>query len=60
MGSERAQDLYLSPRYAIIMSALVGLTLVAQLLYTFIGPQTTPVATPKASTASMSDDPTLP
>lgn len=60
LGSERALNLFLSPLYAVIMSALVGLTLVAQLLYTFISPDATPVAASKASTASMSDDPTLP
>lgn len=60
LGSERALSLFLSPLYAVIMSVLVSLTLVAQLLYTFINPQAKPVAAPVAATVSMSDDMTLP
>jgi hypothetical protein len=56
----RALETFSSPLYTIVVNALALLTLVAQILYATLAARTTPVAAPKASAASMSDDPTLP
>jgi len=56
----RALETFSSPLYTIVVNALVLLTLIAQALYAIFAARTTAATAPKASTASMSDDPTLP
>ena len=56
----RALEIFSSPLYTIVVNALAMLTLVAQALYAIFAVRTTPAAAPKAPTASMPDDPTLP
>lgn len=56
----QALEMFSSPLYTIVVNALALLTLVAQILYATLAARTTATATPKAPTASMSDDPTLP
>ena len=56
----RALETFSSPLYTIVVNALALLTLIAQALYAIFAARTTAATAPKASTASMSDDPTLP
>ncbi|HEU4783716.1 MAG TPA: hypothetical protein VFS83_10280 [Ktedonobacterales bacterium] len=56
----RTLEIFSSPLYTIVVNALAMLTLIAQILYATFAARTTATAAPKASTASMSDDPTLP
>ncbi len=53
-------EMFSSPLYTIVVNALAMLTLVAQVLYATLAARTTVTAAPKAPTASMADDPTLP
>lgn len=56
----RALETFSSPLYTIVVNTLAMLTLIAQALYAIFAARTTAVGAPKASTARMSDDPTLP
>ena len=56
----QALEMFSSPLYTIVVNALAMLTLVAQVLYATLAARTTVTAAPKAPTASMADDPTLP
>jgi hypothetical protein len=56
----RALETFSSPFYTIVVNAFAMLTLIAQALYAIFAARTTPAAPPKASTTSMSGDPTLP
>ncbi|HEX5439761.1 MAG TPA: hypothetical protein VFW76_02680 [Ktedonobacterales bacterium] len=58
--SSQAYQTNLQPPYIIITNALASLNILAIVLYALLGQRETAITTTRASTASMSDDPTLP
>ncbi len=60
LGTPRAMQLYAQPSYVIITNVIAGLNIVVMLLYALLSPRTTAAMPTAVSTASMSDDVTLP